>query len=92
MTGGDAGRRVGCAAGLVSAAVLAVVVFGALGVALPAQGEVAVPRIIWVVLQAIEALPEALEGPALGLFSLVVGLGGGLVVFAGIARLSGRPL
>lgn len=92
MAGGGVGRRIGCVAGLLAAVVFAVVVYWALAVQLPAQGETAVPRILWVILQAIEALPAALEGPALALFSLGFGLGGGFVVFVGIARLTGRPL
>ena len=85
------GRRIGCVLGLVAAPLLAVIVFWTLGVYLPGK-ETSVPRILWVVLRAIDALPAALQLPALALFSLAVGLGGGFVAFAGIARLSGRPL
>jgi hypothetical protein len=85
------GRRTGCVVGLMAVVPLALVCFLALWPYLREQ-EGPVPRILWVLLQGIAVLPDPLEAPALGIFALCFGFGGGFVIFAGIARLPGRPL
>lgn len=82
-------RVVGRVLGALVAVVMTIATFWAVAIAIPEQGT-SVPRILWVILRAIYALPDLLELPALGLFSLVIGLGAGWIVTTQVARLAGK--